>query len=55
MERQQTFMKARLDNQAKVLTAFKPLYASLSDDQKKKADELFGERGGRGGPGHFRR
>ncbi|MCC7046771.1 MAG: Spy/CpxP family protein refolding chaperone [Alphaproteobacteria bacterium] len=50
MERQQKFMKARLDNQEKVLDAFKPLYASLTDDQKKTADQLFA--GGHGGRGH---
>lgn len=40
-------------NDAKVFAAaFRPLYDSLSDDQKKTADELFGSRGGRRG---FRR
>lgn len=48
MEMRQKMMKAHLENQEKVLDAFKPLYASLSDDQKKTADELFG-RGGFGG------
>lgn len=57
MEMRQKMMKAHLENQEKVLDAFKPLYASLSDDQKKTADELFGGRGGfggghHGGPGH---
>ena len=57
MEMRQAMMKAHLETQAKVLDAFKPLYASLSDDQKKTADELFGgrgfggDRGGHGG-GH---
>lgn len=54
MERQQKFMKARLESQEKMLDAFKPLYASLSDEQKKTADELFargpGGRGGHHGP-----
>lgn len=55
MEMRQTMMKAHLETQAKVLDAFKPLYASLSDDQKKTADQLFGGGfggGHRGGPGH---
>ena len=59
MEMRQKFMKARLENQEKVLDALKPLYAWLSDDQKKTADDLFGGRGfgghgggHRGGPGH---
>ena len=30
--------------------AFKPLYASFSDDQKKTADDLFDRHGHRGGP-----
>ena len=55
MEMRQKMMKAHQEQQEKVLDAFKPLYASLSDDQKKTADELFGGRGfggHRGGPGH---
>lgn len=52
MERRQAFGKERLEREAKMLTAFKPLYASLSDDQKKTADELFAQRGGRGHHGH---
>ena len=53
MEQRQAFAKARLETEAKVLNAFKPLYASLSDDQKKTADQLFG--GGFGGRGHGER
>lgn len=55
MELRQKMMKAHLESQEKVLDAFKPLYASLSDDQKKTADDLFGGRGPGGhggGPGH---
>jgi hypothetical protein len=52
MERMQTFGKERLDREAKVLAAFKPLYASLSDDQKKTADELIAQRGHGRGHGH---
>jgi hypothetical protein len=51
MERMQEFAKVRIERQAKLLAAFKPLYASLSEDQKKVADGLFA-RHGRGGQGH---
>jgi hypothetical protein len=53
MERQQKFMKARLESQEKLLDAFKPLYAVLTDEQKKTADELLGHGfdGPRRGPG----
>lgn len=51
MERMQEFAKVRMDRQAKLLTAFKPLYASLSDDQKKVADGLFARHGGPGSHG----
>jgi hypothetical protein len=53
MERQQKFMKARLESQEKLLDAFKPLYAALSPEQQKTADELFGHGPGGGhGNGH---
>lgn len=52
MERMQQFTKVRMDRQAKVLTALKPLYASLSDEQKKAADGLFARHGGSGRQGH---
>jgi protein CpxP len=39
----------RAQSSQRFLEAFKPLYASLSDDQKKSADELFGHHG------HFHR
>jgi hypothetical protein len=51
MERMQEFAKVRMERQAKVLAAFKPLYAALGDEQKKVADELFARHGGRMG-GH---
>ena len=51
MERMQAFAKVRMERQAKVLAAFKPLYASLSDEQKKVADDLFAGHGGRMGAG----
>lgn len=58
MERQQAFMKARIDSQSKVLDALKPLYASFSPEQKQTADQLLGGFHGRGhghgGPGHGR-
>jgi len=37
-------VQAHADSVKKLSTAFSPLYASLSDDQKKVADELFGRR-----------
>ena len=49
MERMQEFAKVRMDRQAKVLAALKPLYVSLSDDQKKTADGLFARFDGRHG------
>jgi len=36
--------QAHADGVKKLSTAFSPLYASMSDDQKKVADELFGHR-----------
>jgi hypothetical protein len=39
---------------AKIDAAFKPLYASLSDEQKQVADELFGPHHGHHG-GHWHR
>jgi predicted component of type VI protein secretion system len=36
--------QAHADGVKKLSTAFSPLYASMSDDQKKAADELFGHR-----------
>jgi hypothetical protein len=52
MERMQEFAKVRMERQAKVLAAFKPLYAALGDEQKMVADGLFARHGGgMGGPG----
>lgn len=39
------FSEARTADMKKFVEAFTPLYNSLSDDQKKAADELFGGRG----------
>jgi protein CpxP len=36
--------QAHADGVKKLSTAFSPLYASMSDDQKKVADEVFGHR-----------
>ena len=46
MEVRAQFAKVRAENQARVLTAFKPLYASLSPDQQQMANELMSEHGG---------
>ena len=45
------FAKVRADNQARLLTALKPLYASLSPDQQQVANALIGH-GGRHHEGH---
>jgi hypothetical protein len=37
----------RADNDARLLTAFKPLYASLSPEQQQVANALVGEHHGR--------
>jgi len=52
MELRQKMMKAHLETQEKVLDAFKPLYATLTDEQKKTADELFAQGFGGGHRGH---
>jgi hypothetical protein len=44
-------LSARLEAMKTMLTAFKPLYAVLSDDQKKITDALLTERGMAVGPG----
>lgn len=52
MERQADGAKFMAASSQRVLDSFKPLYASLSDDQKKTADELVGRYlGPHGGPG----
>jgi hypothetical protein len=43
MERRMAMLSAQLDAMQPVLAAAKPLYAALSDDQKKIADELMAE------------
>ena len=40
--------QAHADSVKKLSTAFAPLYASMSDDQKKVADEVFTQRGHEG-------
>jgi hypothetical protein len=60
MERQQKMMTEQAQELGELLTAAKPLYASLSDDQKQVADHLLmrgmggerpGQRMGWGGHG----
>ena len=46
MEVRAQFAKIRAENQARLLTAFKPLYASLSPDQQQMANELMSGHGG---------
>jgi hypothetical protein len=54
LDQRARFIEARASTEKSFAEAFKPLYAVLSDDQKKSADELFdrsfrhGERHGRG-------
>jgi hypothetical protein len=50
LERRAQMAELHANNAKTFAAAFKPLYDSLSDDQKKSADELFGRRG-HGGPG----
>ncbi len=49
LERRSTAMKEMTAAQDRYLTAFRPLYQSLSAEQKQTADELFAK--GPGGPG----
>ncbi len=50
LDRRAQMAEMRASSAKAFAAAFKPLYDSLSDDQKKSADELFGRRGpGRGG------
>lgn len=52
MERQADGAKFMAASSQRILDSFKPLYTSLSDDQKKTADELVGRYlGPHGGPG----
>jgi periplasmic protein CpxP/Spy len=54
MEARAQFAKVRAENQARVLTAFKPLYASLSPEQQQMANELLAQHGGRHHGWHHR-
>lgn len=42
IELREQFAKVRADNEARLLTAFKPLYASLSPEQQQIANQLLG-------------
>jgi Spy/CpxP family protein refolding chaperone len=42
LESREQFAKMRADNNARLLAAFKPLYASLSPEQQQKANQLIG-------------
>jgi len=54
MERRAEAAKLAASQSQRSLDAFKTLYAQLSDEQKKIADELLSRRGGRGGAHHRR-
>jgi LTXXQ motif family protein len=54
LEARTQFAALRAQDSQRFLDAFKPLYASLSDDQKKAADELLSRGGHRGGHEHGR-
>jgi protein CpxP len=43
LETREQFAKLRADNDARLLEAFKPLYASLSPEQQQMANELVGQ------------
>lgn len=49
MEKRQAMMKEMTAAQDRYLAAFRPLYQSLSDEQKKTADQLFAHPMGHGG------
>ena len=42
LELREQFAKVRVDNDARLLSAFKPLYASLSPEQQQMANQLVG-------------
>lgn len=42
LEQREQFAKVRADNDARLLAAFKPLYASLSPEQQQMANQLVG-------------
>ena len=48
LEQRQAFMKEASARMDEVLATAKPLYAALSPEQKKTADDLMAKRGGRG-------
>jgi periplasmic protein CpxP/Spy len=53
-ERQRQFMAVATQRLDELLTVEKPLYAALSPEQQRVADEVLGSRGrGPGGPGRF--
>lgn len=53
-ERQRQFMTVATQRLDELLAVEKPLYAALSPDQQRVADEVLGARGrGPGGPGRF--
>jgi hypothetical protein len=52
LEQRAQFAETRASADKTFLAAFKPLYDSLSDDQKKTADELFARPARRGPRGH---
>ena len=54
LERQADRTKVQAAQSQRYLDAFKPLYAQLSDEQKKTADEILGRGHRRGGDGHHR-
>ena len=51
LEARVKFAQLRADGEAKMLTAFRPLYQAMSPDQQKAADEMFEHHG----HGHFGR
>jgi len=42
LQLREQFAKVRVDNNARLLAAFKPLYASLSPEQQQMANQLVG-------------
>ena len=42
LELREQFAKVRVDNNARLLAAFKPLYASLSPEQQQMANQVVG-------------
>jgi hypothetical protein len=51
LQRNQAMAEQRAADLKQFVVVFQPLYSSLSDEQKKTADQLFA-RGPGGGPGH---